>query len=70
MEDNEFTFINNHQLMAKHVEPELVNNLPHFYKMGVVFEKFVIDTSMYTVYFIATSTYNTNLCSWVYFESV
>ena len=59
MTDDEFTFVNNHQLMSKHVQQELVNNLPYFYKMGVMFEKFVIDTSMYyTVYFISTSKYS------------
>ena len=58
MTDEEFMFVNNHQLMDTHVQHELVNNLPHFYKMGVVYEKFVIDTSTYyTVYFIATSKY-------------
>ena len=59
MTDDEFTFVNNHQLMENHVQQDLVNNLPYFYKMGVMFEKFVIDTSMYyTVYFIATSEYS------------
>ena len=40
MTDDEFTFVNNHQLMENHVQQDLVNNLPYFYKMGVVFEKF------------------------------
>ena len=59
MTDDEFTFVNNHQLMENPVQQDLVNNLPYFYKIGVMFEKFVIDTSMYyTVYFIATSKYS------------
>ena len=59
MTDDEFTFVNNHQLMENPVQQDLVNNLPYFYKIGVMFEKFVIDASMYyTVYFIATSKYS------------
>ncbi len=56
MNDEEFTFINKHQLMATRIGSELVRDRPYFHQMGVLFDKFVIDTSQYyDVYFIATS---------------
>jgi len=54
--DEEATFVNNHQLMALSVQPEHNDQPPHFYKMGVLFDKLVIDQSSgYSIYFIATS---------------